>query len=71
MYPMREYCTPVVGTLASDVLRPSRATLAVLGSGAHYRLRLTAEVVGRNRVRRSAAQLSNESALTRTTDSTP
>ena len=31
----------------------------------------TLEVVGRNRVRWSAAQLSNESALPRTTDSTP
>ena len=29
------------------------------GSGAHHRLGLTAEVVGRNRVRWSAAQLSN------------
>ena len=43
----------------------------VQGSGAHHRLGLTAEVVGRNRVRWSAAQLSNESALPRTTDSTP
>ena len=32
---------------------------------------VTAEVVGRNLVRWSAAQLSNESALPRTTDSTP
>ena len=44
-------------------------TLTVLGSGAHYRRGLTAEIVGRNRVRWSAAQLSNESALPRTTDS--
>ena len=43
----------------------------VQGSGAHHRLGLTAEVVGRNRVRWSAAQLSNESALPRTIDSTP
>ena len=46
-------------------------TLTVQGLGAHHRLGLTAEVVGRNRVRWSAAQLSNESALPRTTDSTP
>ena len=38
-------------------------TLAVLGSGAHHRLWLTAEVVGRTRVRWSAAQLSNDTAL--------
>ena len=43
----------------------------VLGSSAHHRLGLSAEVVGRNRVRWSAAQLSNESVLPRTTDSTP
>ena len=46
-------------------------TLTVLGSGAHQRLGLTAEVVSRNRVRWLAAQLSNESALPHTTDSTP
>ena len=46
-------------------------TLAILVSGAHHWLGLTAEVVGRNRVRWSAAQLCNESALPRTTDSTP
>ena len=73
MYPMRASCTQVAGTLASDVLESDRAgvPLAVLGSGAHHRLGLTAEVVGRNRVRWSAAQLSNESALPHTTDSTP
>ena len=38
---------------------------------AHHRLGLTAEVVGCNPVRWSASQLSNESALPRTTDSTP
>ena len=43
----------------------------VLGSGVHHRLGLTAEVVGRNWVRWSAAQLRNESALLRMTDSTP
>ena len=43
----------------------------VLGSGAHHRLGLTADVVGRNRVWWSAAQLSNEAALPHTTDSTP
>ena len=42
--------------------------MTVLGSGAHHLLGLTAEVVGRNQVRWSAAQLSNESALPRTTD---
>ena len=46
-------------------------TLTVLGSGAHHWLGLTAEVVSRNRVRLSAAELSNESALPRTTDSNP
>ena len=46
-------------------------TLTDLGSGAHHRLGLTAEVVGHKRVRWSAARLSNESALPRTTDSTP
>ena len=35
------------------------------------RANLLAEVDGRNRVRWSAAQLSNESALPRTTNSTP
>ena len=44
-------------------------TLAVLGSGAHHQQGLTAEIVGRNRVRWSAAQLSNESALPPMTDS--
>ena len=68
MYPMRTSCTHVAGTLASDVFE---ADLTVQGSGAHHRLGLTAEVVGRNWVRWSAAQLSNESALPRTTDSTP
>ena len=43
----------------------------ILGLGADHRLGLTAEVVGRNRVRWSVAQLSNESALPHTTDSTP
>ena len=38
----------------------------VLGSGAHHRLE--AEVVGRNWVRWSAAQLTNELALPRTID---
>ena len=37
-------------------------TLAVLGSGAHHLIGLTAEVVGHNPVWWSAAQLSNESA---------
>ena len=61
MYPMRASCAQVAGTLASDdILEADRA---VLGSGAHHRLGLTAEVVGRNRVRWSAAQLSNESVL--------
>ena len=41
-----------------------------LGLGAHHWLGLTAEVVGHKQVRWSAAQLSNESALLRTTDST-
>ena len=74
MYPMRTSCTQVAGTLASDVFEAARAgvrTLTVMGSGAHRRLGLTAEVVGCNRVRWSAAQLSTESALLRTTDSTP
>ena len=57
--PMRASCTQVAGTLASDVLETDRARgpLAVLGSGAHHRLGLLAEVVGRNRVHWSAAQL--------------
>ena len=73
MYPMLTSCTQVAGTLTSDVFEADRAggTLTVLGSGAHHRLGRTAEVVGRNCVRWSAAQLSNESALPRTTDSTP
>ena len=74
MYPMRTSCTQVAGTLASDVFEADRAgvrTLTVQGSGAHHRLGQTAEVVGRNWVRWSAAQLINESALPRTTDSTP
>ena len=73
MYPMRTSCTQVAGTLASDVFEadPSRGTLTVQSSGAHHRLELTAEVVGRNLVRWQAAQLSNESALPHTTDSTP
>ena len=73
MYPMRTSCTQVTGTLASDVFDADRAggTLTVLGSGAHHRLGLTVEVVDHNRVRWSAAQLSNESSLPRTTDSTP
>ena len=50
---------------------PAIGFTIILGSGAHHRLGLTAEVVGRNRVRWSAAQLRNESALPRTTDSTP
>ena len=58
MYSMRTSCTQVTGTLASDVFEADR-------------LGLTVEVVGRNRVRWSAAQLSDESALSRTTDSTP
>ena len=48
-----------------------RSLQYVLGSGAHHRLGLTAEVVGSNRVRWAAGQLSNESALPRTTDPTP
>ena len=73
MYSMQASCTQVAGKLASDVLEADRAggTLAVLGSGAHHRLGLLAEVVGRTRVRWSAVQLSNEAALPRTTDSTP
>ena len=43
--------------------------MAVPGSGAHHGIGLTGEVVVRNRVRWSAAQLSNESALPCTTDS--
>ena len=54
--------------MASDDLETDRA---VLGSSEYHRLGLTAEVVVRNRVRWSAAQLSNEPALPRTTDSTP
>ena len=69
MYTMRASYTHVAGTLASDVFEADRA--GVLGSGAHHRLGITTEVVGRNRVRWSGAQLSNESALPRTTDSTP
>ena len=45
-------------------------TLAVPGFGAHHRLGLFAEVVGRNKVRWSADRLSNESVLPRWTDST-
>ena len=41
------------------------------GFGCTHRLEITADVVGRNRVQWSAAQLSNESALPRKTDSTP
>ena len=48
MYPMRTSCTQVAGALASDVLKQTeQGTLMVLGSGAHHRLGLTAEVVGR------------------------
>ena len=72
MYPMRASCIHVAGTLASDVLEQTKQdTWAVLGWVAHHRLGLLAEVVSRHRVRWSAAQLSNESALQRTTDSTP
>ena len=58
MYPMRASCTQVAGTLASDVLEADQAGVpwrSVLGSGEHHRLALTAEVVGRNRVRWSAS----------------
>ena len=73
MYTMLTYCTQVAGILASDVFEADRAggTLTVMGSGAHHRLGLTSEVVGRNRVRWSVAQLSNESALPRTTHLPP
>ena len=64
-------CTQVAGTLASDVLEADRSVVPCLDSGTHHRLGLIEEVVGRNRVRWSVAQLSNESALPRTTDSTP
>ena len=43
----------------------------VLGLCAHHQLGLTVEVVGRNWVLCLAAQPCNESALPRTTDSTP
>ena len=39
----------------------------ILDSGEHHRLGQLAEVVGQNRVQSSVAQLSNESALPRTT----
>ena len=48
MYPMRTSCTHVAGTLTSDVFEADRAGVPY-GSGAHHRLGLTAEVVGRNR----------------------
>ena len=68
---MRTSCTLVaVPWLVTFFKQTEQGTLTVLGSGAHHRIGLTAEVVGRNRVRWSAAQLSNESALPRTSDST-
>ena len=50
----------LAGTLASDVLEVDRAGVPWRSrvSGAHHRLWLSAEVVGRNRGRWSAAQLS-------------
>ena len=74
MYPMRASCTQVVDTLANDVLEADRVGLrwrSIHGSGAHHRLGLFAEVVRRNRIRWSAAQLSNESVFPHTTNSTP
>ena len=72
MYPMRTSCTQVAGTLASDVLKQTeQGYLDGPGFGCTSPARLTAEVVGRNLVQWSAAQLSNESVLPRTTDSTP
>ena len=68
MYPMRISCTQVAGTLASDVFEADRT--GVLDGPGFGCTSPCAEVVGRNRVRWSAAQLSNESALPRTTDST-
>ena len=57
--------------LVTFLKQTEQGTLTVLGSGAHHRLGLTAEVVGHKRLRWSAAQLSNETALPPTTDSTP
>ena len=68
MYPIRASCTRVAGTLASNVPEADRTGVP---SAAHYGLGIITEVVGRNRVRWSAGQLSNESALSRTTNSTP
>ena len=70
---MRASCTHVAGPLASDVLEADRAggTSAILSSGAYHPLGLIAKVVGRNWVRWSVAQLSNESAFPSTTDLTP
>ena len=69
MYPMRASCTQVAGTLANAFLKQTeQGYLDGPGFGCTSPTRV---VVGRNQVRWSAAQLSNESALPRTTDSTP
>ena len=70
MYPMRTSCTQVAGTLTSDVLKQTEHGY-LDGPGFGCTSPARAEVVGRNRVRWSAAQLSNESVLPPTTDSTP
>ena len=69
---MRTYCTQVAGTwLVTFLKQTAQGYLHGPGFGRTSPDMAIAEVVGRNRVRWSAARLSNESALPRTTDSTP